>query len=199
MIYISAQECSTLFIWQLEVQIYNFKKMGIDVSDYHILFSHPTEKVDLSRLGMSGCKIYYYQDTRTENEKKYIPSIKTHLLKKRWKAFPELQNETIFLCDADVIFTSPLDFGPLLNDNICYLSDTTSYIGSRYIDSKGDNLLERMCEIVGVSSTKVRQLGSNAGGAQYLLKNVKTQVWEEAERTCYPLYKYIVSSAPLLS
>jgi hypothetical protein len=124
-------------------------------------------------------KFFFYDDTR-EGTNNYQPSIQSHLLEKHWLENPYLENESVFFHDADFIFTKPFDFTPFLQDKIWYFSDTISYIGYDYISSKGDEIIDTMCDIAFIDKELVKQNQSNSGGAQKLIKKVPHWYWKEA-------------------
>ena len=64
------------------------------------------------------------------------------------------------------IFTKYFDFSTFQHDDNWYFSDTISYVGADYIDSKGEGLLDAMASVVGLCSCKVRANQENSGGAQ---------------------------------
>src|SRR5690606_26016697 len=110
-----------------------------------------------------------------------------------FRKHPELKDETIFYHDCDIIFSKPLDFTPFLEDDVWYLSDTKSYIGSKYIKSKGHGIYEKMCGIVGLDPSVPEREEENSGGAQYLIRGVDHTFWEEVERRCEALYKFFIA------
>jgi hypothetical protein len=91
-------------------------------------------------------------------------------------------------------------FELMLDDAISYVSDTISYIGYDYIKGCQDrykaghkelpenDLINKMCDCVGISSELVEINQPNSGGAQYLLKDVNAAFWAEAEVACQALY-----------
>lgn len=147
--------------------------LGLDVSTGKI----PDDWLKLQERYV-GVQFFFYDDTRGINT--YQPSLQAHILEKHWKANPYMEREDVFFHDADFIFTKPFDFTPFLQDDIWYLSDTVSYIGGEYIKSKGDIVLDTMCEIAGLESDFVLQQQKNSGGAQKLMKKVPTQYWKDA-------------------
>jgi hypothetical protein len=78
-----------------------------------------------------------------------------------------------------------------LLDDIWYLSDTVSYIGSDYIKSKSDSLLTEMCEIAGIPRKLVESNNMNSGGAQYLMKGIDSSYWKDVKKVTLDLYKYM--------
>lgn len=194
---LSAQPDSNYFAWQLEVQFLNFRRLNIPLNQYHVLIGFE-KQVSNTFLELSkrypDVKWGFYEDTR--KNKRYIPSIRPHIISKHFKFNRELESQNIFYLDCDVIFQKLPDFTSLLQNDIWYLSDTNSYINADYIKSKGDKILEDMCRVVGVSVESVEKINNNSGGAQYLLKNIDYKFWEKVERDCTNLFIYMVDSKP---
>ncbi len=188
--YICAQPATQYFGWQIDVMLYSFRTVGVNLEDIHVLCLIQEEiDVYFDRLMKKypGVLFSFYKDTR--DYRGYIPSVKQHLLHKHYLAFPELENETVFLTDSDICLTTPINFNGLLDDNIWYLSDTISYMGYDYIASKGDDILNPMLEVAGISRDVVKSMQGASGGAQYLFKNVKATYWEEVVEMSHNLYK----------
>jgi hypothetical protein len=195
LIYISAQPDEYYFLWQLELQLYNFNLLGISAEQIHILIGFDP-KIGLSKDSRDFIQrypsigIYGYADTRTSRS--YLSSIRPHILKKHFEVFPKLQEETIFYHDSDIVFSKLPDFGSLVEENVWYASDTRDYLDTNYIKSNSSDLLfEEMCGIVGISPELVLKEDVNAGGAQYLMKNCDIAFWEKVEIDCELLYVHI--------
>jgi len=58
-----------------------------------------------------------------------------------------------------------------------------------YIKSKGEDVLDLMCEIVGIDKKLVETNELNAIGAQYIMKGISHYFWERVERECEILFK----------
>ena len=195
--FICAQPRLVYYAWQVEVMINNFIKNGINPNSIDILVAwNPNDKTNepstiemWNKLAIhyNSVRFFFYEDTR-EKPIRYISSIRPNILKQHFKAHPELKNEAIFYHDSDILFTKPFDWTPFLNDDILYLSDTNSYINSSYILSKGEDVYNKMCEIVGIDTIIPKLMNSNSGGAQYILKNIDWQYWEKVEVDCEKLY-----------
>jgi len=199
MIYMCAQPGIKYYMWQVEVMLYNFEKHGIDMNNVHIVFAkNSTEPEGIYRYTEAealqkryGAQIFWYEDTRPNI--RYISSIRPNVFKQHWKAHPELQTETIFYHDCDVIFTKKPDWSKFENDDVWYLSDTNSYINSDYIRSKGDDVYELMCEIVGIHPFTPLKYNEHSGGAQYILKNVNYKFWDKVERDSQDLFEKVTA------
>ena len=187
------------FAWQIEVMLTNFRLLNIQNHfDVHILLAYnerlETHPTDISwgkaveEKFADVAKFFYYNDTR-ENIK-YISSVRPHILKKHFRELAYLSKCTIFYHDCDIIFTKFPDFilKYVIDDNNWYVSDTKSYIGYNYILSKGNDVLETMCQIVGIHPDFVKEREEQSGGAQYILKGVDWVFFEKMERDCEKLY-----------
>ena len=195
--YICAQPRLVYYAWQVEVMINNFIKHGINPNNIDILVAwnpndgtNDPKAVDMwNKLTAhyNTVRFFFYQDTR-QQPIRYISSIRPNILKQHFAAHPELKNEAIFYHDCDMVFTKPVNFDHLKDDSVCYLSDTNSYINYDYIISKGQDVYDKMCEIVGIPKIIPKLMNQHSGGAQYILKNVDAEYWEKVERDSENLY-----------
>ena len=187
--YICAQPAVIYFAWQIDVLVSSLIKNNVSPKDIHVLCSRQgkisKEFQDLIKKHYS-VSFFFYEDSR--GYKGYIPSIKQHMLYKHYLNNPYMEDEDIFLVDADICLTRPLDLTELLNDDVWYVSDTVSYIGYNYILSKGRDILEPMLEIGGVSEDLIKSNQENSGGAQYLYKKVKASFWKDVVDMSHELY-----------
>jgi hypothetical protein len=195
--YICAQPAIIYYEWHLEVMIHNFRKQGIHDDQLHIVLGltdiHSPSVRDRLQQKYPTILFELYNDTR--ESKLYLSSLRPNILKQHFIKHPELTNHAVFYHDCDIVFTKPVQWDHLLQNDIWYLSDTQSYIGARYIKSKGLNILQEMCQIVGVSPEKVEAEEHNSGGAQYLMKGVTADFWEKVERDSEELMKYFNKKA----
>jgi hypothetical protein len=190
--FICAQPTSLFYAWQVEVLINNFIDMGInpnniDIVSWKINNVIPVEWVKLTQK--YPVRFFFYDDTRAT--KHYISSIRPNILKQHFEAHPELQNEAIFYHDCDIVFTKPIDWKQFLEDDKWYGSDTRWYIAHSYILSKGQDIMDKMCEIVGIDEQIVKDNELNSIGAQYLMKDINAEFWANVEKDCETLYKDI--------
>lgn len=127
----------------------------------------------------------------------YLPVLRPYCLMKYFEEFPELQNKVIFYCDCDILFTEHFNINKYLNDDICYLSNTNSYISASYFNSKikdvipdkleeykKRDILQETCSLVGISREIAEKNNQHSGGAQYLLKNINSKFWEKVLMDC---------------
>lgn len=201
--FICAQPNTKYYAWQLEVMLRNFNEMGIlDNPKYevHIVTNMPygdnllveSELYKLSKVEQSHTNLTFFYHPDTRATKHYPSSIRPNLLKRHFAKHPEIK--TFFYHDCDIIFTKKdLDFTPFLNDDICYGSDVRFYIGHDYIASKEHNILEYMCHIAKIPLRVVRDNEHNCIGAQYLIKNVSADFWEEVEKISEELFQKITT------
>lgn len=197
------QPCIPYYAWQIEVMLTNFEQLKLH-EEFNIvcLFAYNKnehnwkdnvsiiKKVEFRFSDVAN--FYYYQDTR-EYPVSYISSIRPNLLKQYFREYPEVAKKPVFYHDCDIIFTKfPFFLYNLLEDDMnWYVSDTKSYIGYEYIVSKGNDVLDKMCQIVGTHPLFIKERQDQSGGAQYLMKGVDWQFFHKMEKDCERLFKEI--------
>jgi hypothetical protein len=190
--FVCAQPASTYYAWQVEVMINNFIEKGINPNHIDVVCWKQNGVVPEEWLKLASgypARFFFYDDER--ETKHYISSIRPNILKQHFKLHEELEKDTIFYHDCDIVFTNRIDFDRYLNDDKCYGSDTRWYISHDYIIGKGEDVLDKMCEIVSIPKHIVKANELNAIGAQYLMKGINWRFWEEVERDCERLFKEI--------
>jgi len=200
-LFVTAQPDVPYFIWQIKLYVYNFIEKGINPNQIHVIFSllnknkQPSEEsLQLKDLGIN---VHHFVDERVK--KHYIPSIKPFLISKWIQKNPK-HGELFFLHDADIIFNELPSFDRLLNDEVCYMSDTIGYIGYNYImdcceryenqhpTSEKGQLISEMANVVGVDVNTIKENQENSGGGQYLFKNTNCELWDKMYKDSIKLY-----------
>lgn len=190
--YVCAQPASNYYSWQVEVMLNNFMEMGINLNDIDVVCWKVNDVIpeQWSKLANSyPARFFFYSDTRKTRH--YISSIRPNILKQHFKLHPYLENDAIFYHDCDIAFTKPIDWQQFLQDDKWYGSDTRWYISHDYIISKGEDVLDEMCRIVGIDKQLVKDNELNSIGAQYLMKGINAEYWERVEKDCEVLFKEI--------
>lgn len=196
MIYISVQPDDFYFTWQLEIQLRNFRKLNIPRESVQVLVGY-NEILGVKPLfrefinkNRTLAEFYVYPDKR--QNKDYISSIRPNILKQHFSAYPELENEIIFYHDSDVLFSRIPELDTSYNHEICYVSDTRSYLDSKYIKNNSSyDVFKSMAEIVGISTKTICDNDQHAGGAQYVLKGINSYFWDKVERDSQMLYSLL--------
>lgn len=186
--FIMAQPAIKYYSWQVEVLLNNMIEIGINLNYVDVICyiedSIP-EEWDKLRYGYAA-RFFFYKDTR--KTKNYISSIRPNILKQHWENHPYLENEVIFYHDCDIIFTRPLDLDKYKKDDIWYGSDTKWYISYDYIIGKGNDIFNKMIDIIDIDSDIIIKNNDNSIGAQYIMKNVNRKYWEDVEKDCEKLF-----------
>jgi len=196
--YVCVQPRLLYYAWQVEVMINNFIKHGINPNNIDILVAwNPNDLTTSVQANVDAwdklathynqVRFFFSQDTR-QQPIHYISSVRPNILKQHFKAHPELKSEAIFYHDCDIVFTKQPNWNRFLNDNIWYLSNTNSYINYDYIKSKGQDVYDEMCNIVGMNPIIPKLMNSNSGGAQYIMKNIDADYWEKVEKDSEQLF-----------
>ena len=190
--FICAQPAIKYYAWQLEVMLNNFMEMGVNLNQVDIVCWKQTGEIpeEYSKLANGyPARFFFYDDTRETRH--YISSIRPNILKQHFTKYPKLENEAILYHDCDIVFTKPINWEQYLQDNKWYGSDCRWYIGHDYIISKGEDILNKMCEIIDIDKQLVKDNELNAIGAQYLMKGINAQFWANVEKDCERLFKEI--------
>jgi len=196
--YICCQPAIPYYTWQVEVVINNFIRMGINPNLIDIVCSINNDIVPEIWRKLQNkyntVRFFFYNDTR--EQKNYIPSIYFNLMKQHIVARPEIKDDVLFTHDSDIIFTKPPNFNDMIDGDDWYLSDTNSYINYDYIQQKGNDIYEKMCEIIGIDKEKPKEMNQHSGGAQYLVKNTTYEFWDKVEKDSSILYKHFCDVEP---
>jgi hypothetical protein len=200
---ICVQPAMLYYAWQIEILLTNFVELGLDKKyEIRCLFAYNKKEKNwqqnlewvqkVERKFFGNAKFYYYQDTRVYPIA-YISSIRPNILKQHFLEHEYLKDHAIFYHDSDIIFSKNPDFldNLLENDMNWYVSDTIGYIAHHYIVSKGEDILESMCKIVGINPDLVEQKFHESGGAQYLMKGVDWQFFDKMEKDSEKMYRDI--------
>ena len=194
--FVSAQPATLYYSWQVEVLLNNFLELGMNLNDVDIVCSVADGVPDEWRKLANNypARFFFYRDLRKDT--KYVSSIRPHILKQHFKKHPYLKDDAIFYHDCDIIFTkNPNEWitYEMINDDKWYGSDVIWYISHDYIKSKGDDILEEMCDISGISIQTLKDNQTKSIGAQYLLKNISHNFWERVEHESEMLFSEITT------
>lgn len=200
MIFIQAVPDNIYFQWQIEVQITNFRKFGIS-NKMEICVWYPTKNNQLKQWDIikekyPEVKFFFYEDTGVDLGL-YIPQLRPHVLLKHFRYnYKRLKNEVFFYHDSDIIFNYLPDFQELEKGDICWQSNTTSYLDYDYIIGKekqgnipDNRALKLFAKIGGITTDTIQKYNKNTGGAQVILKNIDFSFWEDVERMCVQIRK----------
>lgn len=196
--FICAQPDDTYFTWQVHLWLESLREIGHSDKAIVLIFV-PSNRVQNQKWKQvidlyPEAEFAFYKDENNLNQyiSMYIPILRPYVLWKHFKLNPQLQESAIFYCDCDILFTKNFDVNSMIDDDVCYLSDTNSYISAEYFDSKvKDVLLEKLedyktkdvlgevCSLIGISREIAVANNANSGGAQYLLKNINADFWNK--------------------
>ena len=193
--FVCAQPAIAYYTWQVDVMINNFIDMGINPNLIDIVCWKENGVISEAWSKLANhynyVRFFFYDDLRETRH--YISSIRPNILKQHWQARPELKDNHIFYHDCDIVFTKKINWDQFLNDDKWYGSDTRWYISHDYIISKGQDILDRMCEIVKIDKELVKKNELNSIGAQYIMKDIDWKYWDQVEKDCEILFKDITA------
>lgn len=218
LLFISAQPFDIYFVWQVEVQIVNFRKFGLS-DKMHVLVWYPDNEVrkkqgkeertdiDLVRWHELQEKypevhFYFYLDKGVDLDL-YIPQLRPHILSQHFDKYPELTEKVIFYHDSDIIFNFLPEFYLLCRGPINWQSDTSGYLDYEYLRRKEvegnipeHEAIKTLCDIGGISVETMRMYSDMTGGAQYILKGIDGDFWRDVERQTLEIRRAFMHSIP---
>lgn len=204
------------FLFEVETYLTNLRKHGLS-SKFRGLVLIPHDRQKLNPLWnqlkekFSESQFFFYHDSdgTLANHIKainYIPLLRPWLLKKHFEEFPELEKDAIMYTDSDIVLTENFNIDNLIQDEVCYLSDISSYLNKDYIDQKANtveesklmqfktfDVLDNMGKICGINRQIIEKNDKHTGGAQYILKNINKEFWEDVYKSCLSMRPYLMS------
>ena len=209
--FICAQPDDTYYTWQVHLWLESLKNIGHTDKAIVLIFTPKgRERNDKWKQVIDlypEVEFNFFDDEDGDLNpmlKVYIPVLRPYILWKYFKDNPDMRNKALFYCDSDILFTESFNIDKFLNDDICYLSDTNSYINSKYFDSKIKDVLPEKLEeykhrdilaeiasVIGISREIAEANIDNSGGAQYLLKNIDSSFWSKVMNDCILIRTYL--------
>lgn len=191
--FILCQPAILRFKWELEVCLTNLiKTHGVNPKNIVLLFSQHDQSIPKYLREKYGVETHVYRDER--KDKSYIPSIKPYLWWKYLEQDSSRENETYFYMDSDVVFRELPEISGV-KPNVWLCSDCNGYLNLDYIKSRkhGDEIIDHMCEIIGVTQSSIQTINFNSGGAQWVIKNPTVAYWKKVYSDSTKLYGYFKS------
>ncbi len=201
--FICAHPDDNYYIWQTHSWLESLKEIGNSDKAIVLVFTpldrtpNPNWKKIEDLYPESEFFHLQDQDNITKLISIYIPILRPYILMKYFEKNPSMRNNAVFYCDCDIVFTKNFNIDKYLDDDVCYLSDTNSYINASYFDSKvRDVLPEKLEEYktrdilaevtlpVGITREICESNNLHSGGAQYLLKNIDSKFWSKVITDC---------------
>ena len=209
--FLCSQPDDSYFAWQVHLWLESLKQIGHSDKAIILVFT-PADRKILNPKWQQLVELYpeasfnFYNDDDNISVylPTYIPILRPYILWRYFKDHPEISSNAVLYCDCDVVFTKNFNVDNLLQDEVCYLSDTTSYINASYFDSKihdvrpdkleeykTRDILAEVASVVGVSREICELHNADSGGAQYLLKNIDASFWKKVMTDCLVIKHYL--------
>lgn len=179
--YICAQPEIMYYQWQVDTMINSFLQNGVSQSDIIILSTDQTNEFYILREKYPDVNFVRY----AAPIERYQPAIKPYLMHKYFEEHQE--KEQYFYSDCDIVLTKPL---PEFEEGI-FMSNTVSYIGHKYIKSKGQEVVDIVCKTVGIDEHILIDQQENSGGCQFVFTTLPAIVWKKAYEDSNKLWENI--------
>jgi len=208
--FVCVQPDDIYYTWQVHAWLESLKELGHSdkaiVLVYTPSFREKSDKWQKIQDLYPEAEFAYYKDEGDVSQvlNVYIPVLRPYCLMRWFKDHPEMISKAVFYCDCDVLFTDKFNIDEYINDDVCYLSNTNSYINASYFDSKIKDVLPEKLEeyktrdilaelgsIIGITREIAEANNDNSGGAQYLLKGVDANFWAKVMNDCIIIRRYL--------
>lgn len=178
-------------VWQLYVQMVNFREMGIE-QDAIILVATEDPREEMKRFAAwTKASVYYYRDDRAERN--YFSGFRPNLLKKFFQR-PDAPKVYLYH-DQDIIFLKKPDLAELEKGEACYVAAAArSYLWADYVQAfKQYDHLSDMAKIVGIDVADILKYDQDkqTGGAQYVLKDLGYDFWNKVDHDVELIHRKI--------
>jgi hypothetical protein len=206
-----AQPDDEYFLWQSHLYIENCITNGFDEERIHVLLYNsgrePNTNWDKLKTIYPKLNIYRYNDRGVVKFLGiYIPILRPHILWQHFDTFPELSKEVIIYTDCDILWTKNPNLEKFYEDDVCYVSDASSYLNYSYFLSKEKQVLpdkleeykrrdviQQLCDIVGINKQLLIDNDKNTGGVQYIFKNIDAPFWRKIQEDTLSIRSYLLN------
>lgn len=208
--FICAQPDDPYYTWQVHLWLESLKSIGYSDKAIVLIFTPKGREQNKNWKQVTDLypetEFVYIKDEDNVSSLigTYIPILRPYSLWRYFRDNPEMSNRGVFYCDSDILFMEGFNVDKYLQDDVCYLSDTNSYINASYFDSKirdvkpnkleeykTRDILGELSSLIGINRIICEQNNLNSGGAQYFLKNIDTSFWSKVQRDCITIKTYL--------
>lgn len=211
--FICAQPDDSYYTWQVHAWLESLKQIGHSDKAIVLIFIPSFREKNTKWQQIIDLypetEFVFYKDEKGEITNKlgvYIPILRPFCLRNYFNEHPDMKNKAVFYCDSDVLFTEKFNVDSFLEDDVCYLSDTNSYINATYFDSKIKDVLPeylneyktidvlaQLTALIGIDRATCEKNNQHSGGAQYLLKNIDGVFWNKVMKDCLIIRTFLMS------
>lgn len=191
---VSVQPDENYFHWQLQVQLTNFRKFGVEHL-YHIVITHGGKPSQSIREIEKRSKATFHF-VRLPQQRKYPPSVVPFGLA---RFFTDTRfGKPILFLDSDVLLLRELRIEKLLKNSTNYVSPAPYITLSQLEKWSSKDITKRALSLVGLENIKMSSVKAQEGGAQWLLKGCESpEFWEKVGDDSLQIYDFLFKSKVL--
>lgn len=194
LVYLTAQKDDLQFLWQLELQLYNFQKIGIPSRDIQVLIGYEPKRGlryqfrEFIAKNRHVGNYFIYPDQRASSA--YDASIQPHLLQQHLVKYPELTNASIFYHEAGIILKGPLHTD-LFGNACCHIPPARHRIDPDLLENSG--LLEHICREIDVSYALEKEMNIIPLNAPLIVRQTSPEFWGKVEEDSEKIHSVVCS------
>ena len=194
MSYVSVIDDSLYLLWQQEVQIQNFRKLGL-LEQLTVVILHAGEQPssyarDLSRL----CRSYFFRNRQLEQH--YPASNKPYGVARLLEDHPQYAARGFVLMDSDMILTAPLELDKIRGQGGMHFAVNGEPMNSEFVVR---HLLEvpAALDVVGLLVEQARRYDHIVGMIPLWVQGVSSEFVHKIARDAVALYREFERQAAL--
>jgi len=208
--FICAQPDDFYYLWQVHTWLESLKNIGNSDKAIVLVFTPNFREFNIKWKELESLypesEFSYIKDEHNISKLIgiYIPIIRPYSLMRYFNENPSMVNKAVFYCDSDIVFTDEFNIDEYIDDDVCYVSNTNSYINASYFDSKikdvkpealedykKTDILSELTSVIGINREIAEKNNNHSGGAQYLLKNIGGSYWDKVMSDCINIKLYL--------
>jgi hypothetical protein len=170
--YVSIIEDSLYMLWQTEVQIHNFNKLGLLDQLTVVLLYRGEQPSSYAQDVSSLCRTYLFRNDQEENH--FVLSNKPYGVGRLLEHRPEYSSQGFVIFDSDMLLTAPLDFKQLHGRPGLHGSTSSPPLNLSFVQTQLYDL-DACLDVVGVSREMLARNNHIFGEVPYYLEGVSAE------------------------
>jgi hypothetical protein len=185
MTYLSVIDDSLYLLWQQEVQIQNFRKLGL-LEQLTVVVLHTGEQPssyaqDVSKL----CRTYFFKNEQADQH--YPASNKPYGVARLLENQPEYSTRGFVLMDSDMILTAPLELNRIREQGGMYFALNGDPMNTGFISQKLPEL-DQALGVIGVSRENLLHYDHIVGSIPLWVQGISSEFVHKIARDAVALH-----------
>lgn len=193
MYFITCTQANLRYRWESEVLLTNLQTHG----SYDVIFLLYGEDKSMGPYLQEkyGITYYYFEDDRPKHQ--YATSIRPYLWHQFLKAHPQMEKETFFYIDTDIIFREMVDFDKIAVGSHQWYGADSPTVKASFLREKHPFYLQGLQTILNVTDEELEWTEESPAGAQWLIAQPTAAFFYELYLQCERVYDFLLTMEKL--